>query len=97
MTARFSIGDRVRVRAAYPPGHVRTPHFVRGRTGVVAAVAGAYPNPEERAYGRSGEPERPLYRVLFRQVDLWPDYGGEAHDSTVVDIFEHWLEGPAGE
>ena len=34
-TARFRPGDRVRVRAAYPPGHVRTPYYCRGHVGVI--------------------------------------------------------------
>lgn len=87
----YSVGDRVRVRAAYPPGHVRTPHYVRGRSGVVTGVAGSFANPEELAYRRDGLPETPLYRVLFRRRDLWPD-GGGGEDACVVDIFEHWLE-----
>ncbi|MBI3992924.1 MAG: nitrile hydratase subunit beta, partial [Candidatus Lambdaproteobacteria bacterium] len=35
---------------------------------------------------------RPLYTVRFAQRDLWPDYGGQPHDTLVADIFEHWLE-----
>ena len=92
MSATFGVGDRVRVRAAYPPGHVRTPYYVRGRSGVIDGVAGTFPNPEDLAYGRDGRPERPLYWVRFRQVDLWPDYAGPAGDTAVVDIFAHWLE-----
>ncbi len=88
----FGVGDRVRVRAAYPPGHVRTPHYVRGRSGVIDGIAGTFANPEELAYGRDGRPERALYRVRFRQTDLWPDYAGPAEDTAVVDIFAHWLE-----
>lgn len=91
MSARFAAGDRVRVREAWPPGHVRTPWYVRGRTGAVERVAGVYPNPEALAYGRPGAP-RALYRVRFRQRDLWPDYDGAESDSAVVDLFEHWLE-----
>ena len=45
----FSPGDRVRVREAYPIGHVRTPYYIRGKTGVVERLCGAYPNPEELA------------------------------------------------
>lgn len=88
----FQPGQRVKVRTAHPPGHVRTPHYVRGREGVVETIAGSFANPEELAYGRDGRPERPLYRVRFRQADLWPDYAGAAGDTTVVDIYEHWLE-----
>lgn len=88
----FQVGDTVTVLDAYPLGHVRTPSFVRGKTGVVAAIAGAYPNPEELAYGRPGTPAKTLYRVTFRQSDLWTDYCGTTHDTATVDIFEHWLE-----
>jgi nitrile hydratase len=92
MSDAFAIGQPVRVRRAFPPGHVRTPHFVRGRQGVVESIAGHYANPEELAYGRDGLPRRALYRVRFPQTELWPDYQGPAADSAVVDLFEHWLE-----
>ena len=92
MTTRFAIGAEVRVRATFPPGHVRTPYFLRGRRGRIDALAGKFPNPEELAYGRPGLPPMPLYRVVFRQRDLWPVYAGAAHDMLIADIFEHWLE-----
>ena len=92
MPDAFAIGQPVRVRVAWPPGHVRTPHYLRGRRGVVESIAGRFANPEELAYGRDGLPERALYRVRFRQQELWPDYAGPAADTAVVDIYEHWLE-----
>jgi len=55
---RFAVGDRVQVRAAFPPGHVRTPHYLRGKNGDVVSIAGRFANPEELAYGRDGEPCR---------------------------------------
>jgi nitrile hydratase subunit beta len=88
----FAAGQRVRVRRAFPPGHIRTPHYVRGKPGLIESVAGHFTNPEELAYGRDGLPKRALYRVRFRQSELWPNYRGPAEDSAVVDIFEHWLE-----
>lgn len=97
MKTRFSVGDRVAVRRAHPPGHVRTPYFIRGCHGVVDEVLGAFANPEELAYGREGKPAQPLYRVRFRQHDVWADYGGSPKDTTVVDIYEHWLEPAKGE
>ena len=92
MSARFAVGATVRVRAAFPPGHVRTPFFVRGKTGRVSEVLGPYRNPEELAYGRSGEPALALYRVVFETAELWDDYQGTAKDTTVVDVYENWLE-----
>ncbi len=96
MSDAFAIGQRVRVRRAWPPGHVRTPHYVRGRQGVIDAVAGHFGNPEELAYGRDGLPRETLYRVRFRLGELWPADSGQGSDSAVVDLFEHWLE-PAKE
>lgn len=88
----FQPGDGVRVRTARPPGHVRTPGYVRGHTGVVERLCGVFPNPEELAYARSGLPAQPLYRIRFRQQELWPNYQGSATDSVDVEIFQHWLD-----
>ena len=89
---RFAVGDRVRVRKAYPPGHVRTPWYCRGHTGVVERCCGAFPNPEELAYNRPGLPPVPLYRVRFRSVELWPGYAEDARDVVEIELYEHWLE-----
>lgn len=90
--ARFKAGDRVAVRIAEPPGHVRTPFYIRGKRGIVERLCGSFANPEELAYGRDGLPRQPLYRVRFRQCEVWPDYRGGAQDSIDVEIYQHWLE-----
>jgi nitrile hydratase len=92
MTPPFKQGDRVRVLPAYPPGHVRTPWYCRGHVGVVERVCGSFANPEQLAYGLSGDPARPLYRVRFRQAELWPGYRGQREDTIEVEIYQHWLE-----
>ena len=92
VATRFATGQRVRVRAAYPPGHVRTPWYCRGQTGVVERICGAFPNPEELAYNRPGLPPVPLYRVRFLSRELWPDYRENPEDVVEIEIFEHWLE-----
>jgi nitrile hydratase len=92
MNAHFTAGDRVAVRRCESPGHIRTPYYVRGRAGVVERVCGPYANPEELAYGRSGLPAQPLYRVRFPLHELWPDYAGPPADCVEVEIYEHWLE-----
>ena len=89
--AKFRPGDRVRVLKAYPPGHIRTPYYIRGAVGEVERVCGAFPNPEELAQMRSGEPRQPLYRVRFVQKDVWPDYRGSDKDVVEVEIYQHWL------
>lgn len=92
MKPRFQIGESVVVRAAYPPGHIRTPYYVRGKRGVIERICGEFANPEELAFGRDGLPRRPLYRVRFGQRHIWPDYRGAGEDTVDVEIFEHWLE-----
>ena len=89
---RFRAGDRVKVRRADVPGHVRTPWYIRGHEGVVERLCGAYPNPEELAYARSGLPAQPLYRVRFLQRDVWPQYGGNPVDTVDIEIYQHWLD-----
>jgi nitrile hydratase subunit beta len=90
--ARFKPGDRVAVRKAYPIGHIRTPFYIRGHAGTIERICGKFPNPEELAQMRDGLPAIPLYRVRFRQKEVWPDYRGNPDDLLEVEIFEHWLE-----
>ena len=85
-------GERVRVREVDSPGHIRTPHYIRGKTGAIERFVGFFRNPEELAYGRSGEPRRALYRVRFVQAEVWPDYAGAPGDTLDIDLYEHWLE-----
>jgi nitrile hydratase len=92
MEAKYKIGEQVRVMKAYPPGHIRTPFYIRGHTGTVERICGAFPNPEELAQMRDGLPAQPLYRVRFRQKDVWPDYKGPEADVVEIEIFQHWLE-----
>jgi nitrile hydratase len=91
VSAPFAKGDRVRVAGLHPPGHRRTPFYVRGKIGVVERYCGEFRNPEELAYGFDGEPKRKLYQVRFRQQDVWPTYNGGNEDTVDVDIYEHWL------
>ena len=92
LAPRFRPGDAVRVREAAPPGHLRTPFYIRGHAGVIERLCGAFPNPEELAQMRDGLPAQPLYRVRFRQKDVWPDYAGAPGDALEIEIFQHWLE-----
>ncbi len=91
MTEAFEAGAKVKVARANPPGHRRTPYYVRGKTGVIERCCGQFRNPEELGYGFDGEPRKRLYRVRFRQIDVWPAYEGSGEDTVDVDIYEHWL------
>ena len=91
MTARYKIGDAVRVRSAFPPGHCRTPYYCRGKSGVIVRHCGEFRNPEELAYGTYDGACVPMYRVQFSQTDMWPDYSGAPDDKVEIEIYEHWL------
>jgi len=86
----FRAGQRVRVSARPHDGHHRTPSYIQGKVGTVEQIQGSFKNPETRAYGADGLPERGLYLVGFEQQAIWPDSGGRAR--IFVDVFEHWLE-----
>ena len=87
----FALGDRVRIVDLDKSGHVRTPIYVRGKTGTIDHCCGNFENPEDRAYGRVGRERIPLYRVRLRQRDLWPDFKGSESDTLVLEIYQHWL------
>ena len=91
MTGPLQPGDRVSVLRVHPPGHRRTPYYVRGKQGVIERACGEFRNPEELGHGFDGLPRKRLYRVRFRQHDIWPAYQGSAADTIDVDIYEHWL------
>lgn len=88
---RFRPGDLVRVDDRTVLGHCRTPYFLRGQTGVIAGIQGAFRNPEKLAYHKPGLPLQVLYKVRFRQTDLWSGYRGHPQDQLEADIYEHWL------
>ena len=87
MADRFRPGDRVRTRAVDPAGHTRLPRYARGAVGVVVEPAGRHPLADERARGRSPEPQ-PVYHVRFAAADL---FGRGDHDVT-VELWEDYLE-----
>lgn len=92
MRPQFTIGDKVQIRHACPPGHVRTPYFIRGKIGEIIRILGEFANPEELAYGRDGKPFQPIYSIKFLQDDLWSNYSGQLKDTAIVEVRENWLE-----
>jgi hypothetical protein len=91
LAGKFKPGDRVRVRFEDRPGHIRTPWYIRGKTGWIEHLHGEFLNPESLGHGGSGLPKRPLYLVAFNQGDVWGQYHA-SNDKLLVDVFEHWLE-----
>jgi nitrile hydratase subunit beta len=89
---QFALGDGVRVADREVLGHCRTPWYLRGKRGVIASIHGSFRNPEALAYHMPGLPAQVLYKVRFKQSELWGRYDGSAGDQLEADIFEAWLE-----
>ncbi len=85
----------VRVKTWAPPGHVRTPWYLRGKTGQIERKLGPFGNPEALAYGRTAE-KHDLYRVRFRMADIWGNDTKHPDDVVEAEIYAHWLEEAAG-
>jgi nitrile hydratase len=89
-------GTPVVIRKQPPEVHCRTPFYLRGVQGEIAEVRGRFRDPSLLAFHKPGLPMRVLYRVRFKQKDVWPEYKGGPNDTVVADIFEHWIDPIAG-
>ncbi len=85
------MAERVRVKTWSPPGHIRTPAYLRGKTGEVERALPAFPNPELLAYGLPA-PKVPLFRVRFTMAEVWGPAAENPDDFVEAEIFAHWLE-----
>ena len=75
----------------FPPGHVRTPFYLRGKTGEIERELGYFKNPEELAYGLNANKQK-LYRVRFSMSEIWGEASETSNDTVDAEIYEHWLE-----
>lgn len=89
--ADFAPDMPVRVLPHMPPGHVRTPAYLRGKRGVVERVLGPFPNPEDLAYGLPAA-RLPLLRVRFRMDEVWGPGAAAPDDTIEAEIYAHWVE-----
>jgi hypothetical protein len=85
--AEWRPGDRVRTRAVDPAGHTRLPRYARGAVGTVVEPAGRHPLADERARGRSPEPQE-VYHVRFAAADLF----GDGDHTVTVELWQDYLE-----
>lgn len=94
MSARQPLpaGMPVTVLTGEPSTHCRTPHYLRGKRGVVVRALGRYPNPEDLAYHKPGLPALTLYQVEFDAAEVWGERLREAPYRIMADLFEHWLQ-----
>jgi len=83
---KFKIGDAIVVKRNQAGGNPRTPAYVRGKRGVIAAVHGIIENFRDH---RGLYP--PLYTVKFELEELFQQRG---RDTVWVDVHEEWLQEP---
>lgn len=85
----IGVGDRVRVKNDFVPGHIRMPGYIRGKEGVVVSTSAAYPYPDAFAHGL-GAAWQCSFDVRFSSSHLWPDGSEEAE--VQVGVFHGYLE-----
>lgn len=90
--ARPRVTDRtyMRVRADMPPGHVRTPYYLRGKREWIERQLGPFPNPELLAYGLAAAPAA-LLRIRFSMGEVWGEDAPNPDDTIDAEIYSHWL------
>ncbi len=85
----IQVGDRVRVKDNFVPGHIRMPGYIRGKEGVVMGISPAYPYPDAHGHGLQSAWQR-SFDVRFSSRHLWPD---GAEDAEVqVGVFHSYLQ-----
>lgn len=90
--AKFAVGDRVTVRELPVIFYTRTPEYVRGATGEIAAVAYESPAAEDETWDNPDAKPEWFYVVRFNQSQLWHGYTGTSTDTLQTEIPEHWLQ-----
>jgi hypothetical protein len=83
MNSKFTVGDFVVVASENSSGNPRTPHYIRGKRGVIGAVHGILENIRDHRGIHA-----PLYTVRF---DLGEVSTCRDPDSIWVDVHEEWL------
>ena len=72
-SSKYKIGDAVMVADENPAGNPRTPHYIRGKRGVVECVIEPRAvNNEEEGFGRNAGVKRHYYRIAIPLTELWP-------------------------
>lgn len=89
-SAKFAIGDNVTAKNLNPKTHTRLPGYARGKTGVIAAINGAFVFPDSNARFLGEDPQY-CYSVRFEAEELW---GADAtsKSSVYIDMWEPYLE-----
>ncbi len=88
-TARFAVGDPVRVRRMWPRDENHAPRYLRGVPGVIERVQCEDPPP-----GSDGHAAEPVYAVRFSSTDV---FGAQEEPpfTILADLWESYLEADA--
>jgi nitrile hydratase len=85
----FEPGARIRTRAQRPAGHTRLPAYLQRKNGVVRAILGEFPWPDENAHDGAHARLSRLYSIEFDAREIW----GECGEGTIsADLFEEYME-----
>lgn len=87
---RFLPGQRVRARNLNPIGHTRLPRYVRGKSGIVDRVHGAFVFPDTNAHFLGESPQH-VYSIRFEAQELW-GHDSVSGDAVYVDLWEDYLD-----
>lgn len=88
----FKVGDPVVVREEPALFYTRTPEYVRGAKGEIAAVAYETPAAEDETWDRRDATPEWMYVVRFNQSELWHGYTGTATDTLQTELPERALQ-----
>jgi hypothetical protein len=89
--AKFKVGDPVVVREEPALFYTRTPEYVRGAKGEIAALAYETPAAEDETWDRPDAKPEWMYVVRFNQSELWHGYTGTATDTLQTELPERAL------
>lgn len=72
--------------------HLRTPGYIHGCVGTVETLIGLFDAPNLSGFWNRTVSKQRLYRVSFKQIDIWPHYDGNPSDEISIELFEPWLD-----
>lgn len=88
-SAKFAVGDSVRIENQHKTGHTRLPGYIKGHLGIVHMVHGCHVFADDNALG-TGENPQWLYNIKFEAQDLWGESRAQAA-YVHVDCWEPYL------
>ncbi len=87
--AKFSVGDKVRMKNYHPHTHTRLARYVRDKTGVVNIHHGVFHFNDAAARGLVEHQN--CYSVKFTMKELWGE-GYSASDYVYIDMFDDYMD-----